>query len=364
MKTFKTFNQFHSSPLASGSLVATLPGIGDGLRSVGSGGTVLLDETKRHSVIVDNAAKFQPVKLRRLLVPLDGSDFGERALPLAAEIARRTGAALQIVHVDWRPKHPYTRDRLVQDEIDCHYCNKLKWETREYVERIAAEVQHRSAVSVTPIVLDNSNVSAALSEAISDGVDLVVMAAHGKGLIRRWVSGSITHELIRSLDAPVIVVGADGSFANPAPKKVGRILVALDGSRGAEQALGPALALCGLTAAELELLRVVPLSKVFGPLSRRSGSGELYATPGRVELAAARRYLRRVAQQLEEQSCSVDTRVVLSQNSIARTIASNATACNADLIAIATRKDAKRRLGSIAERVVQFASVPVLVAAA
>jgi nucleotide-binding universal stress UspA family protein len=146
---------------------------------------------------------------------------------------------------------------------------------------------------------------------------------------------------------------------------VGRILVALDGSRGAEQALGPALALAEITAADLRLLRVVPLSTVFGPLSHRSGSGELHWTSGRMELAAARRYLRRVAQQLERQSCTVDTRVVFNEKTIARTIAANAAAYNADLIAIATRKDANKRwLGSIAERVVQFASVPVLVAAA
>ena len=67
---------------------------------------------------------------------------------------------------------------------------------------------------------------------------------------------------------------------------------------------------------------------------------------------------------MEQQSCTVDTRVVLKQKSIARTIAANAAAYNADLIAVATRKDANKRwLGSIAERVVQFASVPVLVAA-
>ena len=84
-----------------------------------------------------------------------------------------------------------------------------------------------------------------------------------------------------------------------------------------------------------------------------------------MELAAARRYLRRVARQIERQSYTVETQVVLNQKSIARTIASNAAAYNADLIALATRKDANKRwLGSIAERVVQFASVPVLVATA
>ena len=68
---------------------------------------------------------------------------------------------------------------------------------------------------------------------------------------------------------------------------------------------------------------------------------------------------------MERQSRTVETRVVLNQKSIAQTIAANAVEFNADLIAIATRRDVnKRRLGSIAERVVQFASVPVLVASA
>jgi hypothetical protein len=31
---------------------------------------------------------------RSILVPLDGSPFGEHALPLAREVARRTGASL------------------------------------------------------------------------------------------------------------------------------------------------------------------------------------------------------------------------------------------------------------------------------
>jgi nucleotide-binding universal stress UspA family protein len=191
------------------------------------------------------------------------------------------------------------------------------------------------------------------------------MAAHGKGLIRRWVSGSTVHELIRGLPVPLLVVGADGSFAGPSPDRVQRIVIALDGSPDAEQSIGPAMALGEIAASEFLLLRVVPMSSVFGALSYRSGSGELHAGPKRVVLSAAHRYLRRVARRMEQQSCTVDWRVALGHRSIARSIAAKAAANNADLIAIATRKDgSKRWLGSIADRVVQFASMPVLVAAA
>jgi len=37
--------------------------------------------------------------IRSILVPLDGSTFGEHALPMAASLARRAGATLHLVHV-------------------------------------------------------------------------------------------------------------------------------------------------------------------------------------------------------------------------------------------------------------------------
>jgi nucleotide-binding universal stress UspA family protein len=163
----------------------------------------------------------------------------------------------------------------------------------------------------------------------------------------------------------LLIVGADGSFAAPAPDRVRRILIALDGSRGAERSIASAMALGEIAGTEFLLLRVLPLSTVFGALSYRSGSGELHDAPKRVALSAANRYLRRVARRMKQQSCSVNWRVVLGQTSIARSIAANAGTYNADLIAIATRQDGKMRwLGSIADRVVQFASVPVLITAA
>jgi nucleotide-binding universal stress UspA family protein len=284
---------------------------------------------------------------------------------LAVDIARRADAELMLVHVDSTLDHAMSRDRLVHVGSPCRCTADLKEHKRAYIERMAEEVRDESSIRVAPIVLKNRDVPTALCDVVNDGVDLVVMGAYGKGMIRRWVSGSTAKELARRLTAPLIVVGSDGSFATPVPDRVRRILIALDGSRGAEQALGPALALSEVTAASPALLRVVSLSSVFGPLSHRSGSGSLHWAPGRLELTMARRYLRRVAQRIERHSCTVDTRVVLNEKSIARTIASNAAAYNADLIAIATRKDANKRwLGSIAERVVQFASVPVLVAAA
>jgi nucleotide-binding universal stress UspA family protein len=329
------------------------------------GGTAMAGGITRQPLDAERLARFNAVEFRKLMVPLDGSAFAERALPLAVDIARRADAELMLVHIDSTSYQPVSGDRLSHDGRPCRCSADLKEHKRAYIERMAEEVRHESSIRVAPTVLKNRDVPTALCDVVNDGVDLVVMGAYGKGMIRRWVSGRTANELTRRMTAPLIVVGSDGSFATPVADRVSRILIALDGTRGAEQVLGPALALSEVTAAAPVLLRVVPLSSAFGPLSYRSGSGELHLTSGRLQLASARRYLRRVAHQIKRHSCTVDTRVVLNQKSIARTIASNAAAYNADLIAIATRKHANKRwLGSIAERVVQFASVPVLVAAA
>ena len=328
-----------------------------------SHGSTPSNDTRHQTVSTHRAATFEPVRFRRMLVPLDGSAFAERALPLAADIAWRTGAELQIVHVDSTFGLAHTPDRLVQDDIACRDGDDLTRHKRAYVERIAAQLRRESTVRVTPIVLNGRKVTAELSEAIKSDVDLVVMAAYGKGPIRQWTRRSTAHKLIRSITAPVLIVGADGSFASPVSERVRRILIALDGSPGAEQALSPALTLGEITAAEFVLLQVVPVSSISGPLSQ-SDSGQIHDVPQQTQLVATQRYLDEIARRMEQHSCTVDTRVVLKQKSIARTIAANAAAYNADLIAIATRKDANKRwLGSIAERVVQFAPVPVLVAA-
>ena len=320
---------------------------------------------RRRKSTVDSIEWFRPTGIRTLLVPLDGSPFAERVLPLAVEIARQSGAELRIVHVDSTLAQGYAHGGPPRDSLVRYYLAQLRWNKGTYIERIANQIRNESLIRVTANLLDHSNVSAGISEAVTADVDLVVMAAHGKGPIRRWVSGSTVHELLRRLPVPMIVVGSDGSFADPAARRVKRILVALDGSRHAERALGPALAVGEAAEAEFSLLRVVSLPSVLGTTSRRYPGDDLAVAPGKVRLAAARWYLNKVAKRMP-QPCLVDSRVVLNEWSIARSIAAHAGAYGADLIAVATRKQAgrKRWRASIVDRVVQFARVPVLVAPA
>ncbi len=142
---------------------------------------------------------------------------------------------------------------------------------------------------------------------------------------------------------------------------MGHVLIPLDESEVAEQVLEPALALGTLTGADHTLLRVIPWAPDHalgypGPVPQRPLADR--------QQGEAWTYLRRVAGRLGGRTRSVRPCLVFDQEPTARAILRYAQSHDADLIALATRgRGGLARLfqGSVAERVVQGASVPVLV---
>jgi nucleotide-binding universal stress UspA family protein len=123
------------------------------------------------------------------------------------------------------------------------------------------------------------------------------------------------------------------------------VLVPLDGSALAEQVVRPAADLAGLLGAGCTLLGV-----------------EAPDAPAPAE-AEARAYLERVAARLRAAGLRVATRVVVARHA-AEAILEQASAQKSDLIALATHGRgglSRVVLGSVADRVLQGASGPVLV---
>ena len=120
---------------------------------------------------------------KTLVVPLDGSEFAERALPIATTLAERLDAGLLLVSAEH------------QGPLD----------PRAYLdEQVARLSPHRPAAFVT----SESDAAAAITEAVSGGDDLVVcMTTHGRGRLRWAALGSVAENVIRLADRPMILVG-------------------------------------------------------------------------------------------------------------------------------------------------------------
>jgi nucleotide-binding universal stress UspA family protein len=193
------------------------------------------------------------------------------------------------------------------------------------------------------------------------GIDLVVMATHGRGGFERVWLGSVADRLVRTLEVPVLLVRASGEPAADAMPG-GPVLVPLDGSPGAEAALGPAVSLARLWDAEVRLVQVVrPAMLATDPaLPLPSTYDETATSLGR---SHAQDYLDDMAEQVRALGVRAGANAVLGW-SAAETLLELAAPGRVGLVALATHgRGGLRRaaLGSVTDKLVRAAAVPVLV---
>jgi nucleotide-binding universal stress UspA family protein len=301
---------------------------------------------------------------RNILVPLDGTAFGEAVLPEARRIARGSNAVLHIVRVHVAPANaPLSLEGtpLTDPEQD-----DACWEAeRAYVRWIRSRLGPRSKVPARIAVLPGPVVEALANYASINRVDLIVMSTHGRqGLARAW-QGSEADALMRSCRLPVVLVRPSGNASTlvPAPLTQGpaKIVIALDGSALAEEVVEATLDVGSAMDAEYVLLRVVKpfgvsedLASVFAPAMGRVMAEE--------HAAGALTYLTEIAWWMRDRGLRVETSVIVSERP-AEIISSEATRLGASLVAMAThgRSGLPRMLmGSVAGEVLRRATVPLL----
>ena len=295
-----------------------------------------------------------------ILVPLDGSQFAEAAIPIAESIARRSGATLDIVrsHEPFEPERPadYWRPHYDAYEDAVHQSRE-----KEYLDTTLHTLRETSSICVKSALVSGAVVSGLLKRARSVAADLIVMATHGRGPVGRFVLGSVAGQLLRHAAIPILLVrSGDDSQASAAPE-FDHILVPLDGSRLAERALTPAVRIGRLTSARFTLVRAV--KRAYHPFGNSgTNGGNLIRDDGsKRRIVDAARYLERIAARLRLESPRVD-KVVL-EGEPAGAILHEAFAQNVDLIAIAThgRGGLQRLLlGSVADKVIRGTTAPVL----
>src|SRR5262245_5245425 len=141
--------------------------------------------------------------LRSILVPLDGSDFAEHALPLATGLARKAGVKLHLAHVHRAPPPTAFAGIVALDVEDLH--------VRQDEQAYLADVARRLNECDEPVALKTALLFGEVGEAVEmyclrESVDLVVMATHARGAFGRFWLGSITDELTSRLSQSVLLV--------------------------------------------------------------------------------------------------------------------------------------------------------------
>ena len=152
----------------------------------------------------------------RIVVPLDGSELAERALPQAEQLARVTDAPLHLVRVvDFTKLEPYGAYGLAIEYAGmAQVLGQEQAEARAYLERVAQDLTDRGLRVSTEV--RRGTAARELTGATRPG-DLLVMATHGRGGMARWFLGSVAEEVARHATVPVLLVRAQpASTADPA----------------------------------------------------------------------------------------------------------------------------------------------------
>ncbi len=149
-----------------------------------------------------------------ILVPLDGSELSERALPTAQILAEKFGATIHLIHVITR-ENEYAAARGAESvlvaEMEMDTVRRLNEgrldRGRKYVDQIASQLSGAGAKVESQDAIKEGDASQNIVDYVKDHhIDLVVMSTHGHGGVRRLLMGSVTDRVIRSCEAPVLVV--------------------------------------------------------------------------------------------------------------------------------------------------------------
>lgn len=304
---------------------------------------------------------------RVIQVALDGSAFAEQALPFAIRLAQRNRATLEIVrvheplagvYVEAPGTHQWALDRELMEQ------------GHEYLRAIVERLKKVADFPVSSMLLKGPIAESIAAQAATSGADLLVMTTHARGPVGRFWFGSIADALVRQSPVPLLMVPPQSTAPDMSqPVALRHLLIPLDGSELAEQAIEPALALAGENHAEYTLLRVVtpiivlPTDPTSGRISGVNVSllrelDELH----RRQLDEATDYLDQVANRLRARSFSVTTQVLVDGRP-ANAVMESVSKFAAEAIAMTTRgRGGLKRLllGSIADKVLRGATTPVL----
>ena len=294
-----------------------------------------------------------------ILVPLDGSSASSQALPVASQIAARSGAHVHLLMVH----DPGQFINFVPGEvaIPMYDADDVSRRREESDRNIAIAVQSLVAggVKADGRVVEGSVVESIVEYSNSVSADLTIMTTHGHTGFVRLQLGSVATNYVRSANGATLLVRiTENDDAPSVSQSGGRLLCPLDGSDFAELIIPHAIALAESLELKMELLSVTrPGNIPMAPF----GTASLLGDPRDVALQEEGRekYLERVVERCPQ---GTTTRVV-SDMSAASAIVDIAREPNCSAIAIAThgRSGLKRlMLGSVADEVLRGATVPVL----
>ncbi len=311
---------------------------------------------------------------KRILVPLDGSDTADQALPYAHLIAQAVGADIELFEAIPAPDPPNRYFDPVRDPDDRSrsavsehgdekepgppaltprlYREGLKFDASNRLTTRALSLREQWP-RVRTVVREGEAAEAIALEVANVPRTLVVIATHGRSAPSRWLLGSVADKVIHlSVGCPTFLVRVRARQNPVVVIRITRILLPLDGSELAEVAMPHAAALATALDLEVTCLTATPI---------HTEPGDLWSLrPG----LSVDDYLNAAQQRLKSAGVT-KTRPLIVHADPGEAIINAAGATQGDTLVVMTshgRSGLSRwALGSISDKVARHGDGPVMI---
>jgi len=196
---------------AKGTLIAMTTHGRSGLKRwlLGSVAEKVLRGTTKPLLLVRacHGGETDPVaSLTSVIVPLDGSEWAETALPSVIRIAKKLRLEVFLIRVYSNPYSgfvsgagPYAVnvDELIKD---------IRGQARDYLEAKMAQLTQQGVEQVSYLLQEGNAADEIVSIAEQTPKSLIAMCSHGRSGATRWLLGSVTETVVRHAANPVLVV--------------------------------------------------------------------------------------------------------------------------------------------------------------
>ncbi len=144
--------------------------------------------------------------LERVLLPLDGSETGEAAVPYVQELISKLGVEVILFGVVAGGRHVRTvggLDYILYPEQELEL---IKTEAGGYLDRLCQRLAARKGRVSVELKVGDDIAGEIIKFAKKDSVSLIAISAHGHSGIEKWVFGSIANKVVQVSKIPVLVV--------------------------------------------------------------------------------------------------------------------------------------------------------------
>ncbi|MBW2553310.1 MAG: universal stress protein [Deltaproteobacteria bacterium] len=285
--------------------------------------------------------------MKKILVPLDGSEFSEKILDHIEVLAKKANAEiilLRVVPFSWPSEFIHVREMG----------DKMDKEASDYLFSIESKLEEKGIKG--EVCVNEGNVPEVICNVAREkGVNLIAMSTHGRGVVKKWALGSVADKVSKISHIPVLLYRSTGEDMPDSHYK--NILIPLDGSHLSESILPRARHLVELFEAKVWFLHVIntSLAESFTVLKDCISEREEEI------IEKIRSYFSTLEKRIKETGTSYE--LVIEKGNPAETIFDFASENEIDLIAMSTHGHggiSSCFLGNVANKVVQSSSKPVL----